>query len=92
MRPSGLPNFRKPWGTIQQDLPKGSYTLTVHNPRNLTGWGGDRGIVLTSVAAPGGANYIVPLSIFILALMTIAAAIFFCIRFWGLRGLKPPSS
>lgn len=31
MRISSLPNFRKLWGKINQDLPSGTYTVQIDN-------------------------------------------------------------
>jgi len=31
MRTAGLPNFRKLWGTITDDLPAGEYTLKIED-------------------------------------------------------------
>ena len=33
MRTAGLPNFKKLWGKIDKDLPKGEYTVTIENSK-----------------------------------------------------------
>lgn len=38
MRASGLPNFKKMWGRIEQDLDAGEYTVVITNNYNSTDW------------------------------------------------------
>jgi len=35
MRASGLPNFKKVWGKIYQNLPAGKYQMVIQNNYNL---------------------------------------------------------
>lgn len=35
MRTAGLPNFRKLWGKIEQDLEAGDYVITIDNSKEL---------------------------------------------------------
>ena len=56
MRPAGLPNFRKLWGRINQDLPIGTYKLEVNNTFPVKDFEGAKFFVLSTVNAFGGKN------------------------------------
>jgi ABC-type branched-subunit amino acid transport system permease subunit len=87
MRTSGLPNFKKPWGRIERDLPVGNYTVQIANNYNSVNWHGNRGIVLTTRSSVGGKNFLLPTSFLLISLMCLVAGIFFCWRFRALREL-----
>ena len=38
MRTSGLPNFKKLWGVINQDLLPGNYTIQINSNYNSKEW------------------------------------------------------
>jgi hypothetical protein len=56
MRTAGMPNFRKLWGKINQDLPKGDYTLTITNTYDVSAWDGKKRVILSTTNAFGGKN------------------------------------
>lgn len=58
MRPSGLPNFTKLWGRIDdRDLEKGqSISFIVENNYNVSHYGGDKIIILSTTNEFGGKN------------------------------------
>jgi len=85
MRTSGLPNFKKPWGRIEQDLPQGSYKIQIANNYNSVNWHGTRGVVLTTRSKVGGKNFLLPTAFLLISLMSCIAGIFFCWRFRALR-------
>lgn len=80
MRTSGLPNFRKPWGWIYQDIPVGSYVMRVHNSYNSSQWNSNRYFYLSTDSFLGGKNYFIPGIFMLLALLNLIAIIFFCRR------------
>lgn len=80
MRTSGLPNFKKPWGWIYQDLPVGEYTMKINNHYNSTDWNSDRYFYLSTTSFLGGKNYFIPGIFVLLALFNLIAIIFFCRR------------
>jgi hypothetical protein len=51
---AGLPDFRKLWGHIEQDLSKGVYRLLINNNYDVTGFSGEKYIVLTTTCFFGG--------------------------------------
>ena len=60
MQTSGLPNFKKLWGVIENDLPAGAYQLNVKNKYNSTNWEGQRHVVLSTNSIFGGKNFTLP--------------------------------
>ena len=87
MRTSGLPNFKKPWGKIYQDLPAGDYTVRIANNYNSKGWDGDRYFYLTTLSMIGGRNFLLPITFCIIAMLDLAAVVFFCRRFRALKNI-----
>lgn len=59
MRTAGLPNFRKLWGRIDQDLKPGRYYMKVKNNYDVDNFKGSKSIVLSTVNAFGGENYFI---------------------------------
>ena len=58
MRPAGMTNFRKLWGRIEnRDLKKGdTITLSIENNYNVSHYGGDKFIILSTTNIFGGRN------------------------------------
>lgn len=54
MNVAGLPNFRKLWGRIDDDLHKGVYRLMINNNYDVSGFSGEKWIVLTTTCFFGG--------------------------------------
>lgn len=57
MRTSGLPNFRKLYGVIGQNLVAGTYQLNINNSYAVASFGGHKTFVLSTTNALGGKNY-----------------------------------
>jgi hypothetical protein len=84
MRTAGLPNFRKLYGRIDQELLKGNYTITVsHNSfgpslYDVKSFNGSKAFVLSTTNIMGGRNYFLAICyICVGALCLMFAVIFF---------------
>ena len=77
MRPSGLPNFRKLWGRIHQDLEPGEYTLNINNQFDVASFSGQKHFVLSNVNAFGGKNTFLAVSYIVVGVICIILAIVF---------------
>lgn len=84
MRTAGLPNFRKLFGRIDQDLPKGIYTVEVSNNAfgksmyNVANFQGAKSFVLSTTNIMGGRNYFLAICYIVVgALCLMFAVIFF---------------
>lgn len=59
MRVAGMPNFRKPWGIIHEDLKDSSeaeYKLIIHNNYNVLPFQGDKKFFMSTTNSYGGRN------------------------------------
>ena len=81
MRPSGLPNFRKLWGRIHQDLEPGEYTLNINNQFDVASFSGQKHFVLSNVNAFGGKNTFLAVSYIVVGVICIILAIVFLIGY-----------
>ena len=84
MRTAGLPNFRKLFGKIDQQLPKGTYTVTVNinsfgvRLYDVSSFNGSKSFVLSTTNIMGGRNYFLAICyICVGALCLMFAIIFF---------------
>mmetsp|Transcript_35451 Transcript_35451/g.35114 ORF Transcript_35451/g.35114 Transcript_35451/m.35114 type:complete len:190 (+) Transcript_35451:267-836(+) len=57
MRTAGMPNFRKLWGRVRDDIPKGTLTITINNNYDVSSFDGKKTFVLSTTNAFGGKNY-----------------------------------
>lgn len=81
MRPAGLPNFRKLWGRINEDLPAGQYVMQVTNNYDVTAFTGEKFFVLSTVNAFGGKNSFLGISYLVVGSICIILAIAFVIGY-----------
>jgi hypothetical protein len=81
MRTAGLPNFRKLWGKINGDLPKGDYILKIENKYNVDNFDGDKGFVLSTTNALGGKNYFLAICYIVVGSLCLVFAIIFLVAF-----------
>mmetsp|Transcript_69521 Transcript_69521/g.81165 ORF Transcript_69521/g.81165 Transcript_69521/m.81165 type:complete len:307 (+) Transcript_69521:45-965(+) len=80
MRPAGLPNFRKLWGRIEQDITPGTYTLTIVNNYDATVFSGQKSLIFQTVNAFGGKNILLTVCYFIAAGVSLIVFLYFCVR------------
>jgi len=78
MRPAGLPNFRKLWGKVNQDLMPGKYYIVINNNYPVEKFEGEKYFVLSTVNAFGGKNSFLGISyICVGGICLIMALLFF---------------
>jgi hypothetical protein len=81
MRPAGLPNFRKLWGRIEEDMPAGNYIFKITNKYDVKPFKGEKYIVLSEVNAFGGKNSFLGISYLVVGSICIVLAIAFVIGY-----------
>ena len=86
MRTAGLPNFRKLYGRINQDLQVGQYTLTIGNNFDVAPYSGKKSFVLSTTNALGGKNYFLALCYIVVGVLCMLFAIVFLFAFVRKRG------
>lgn len=77
MRTAGLPNFRKLYGVIHQDLHPGEYWVKIRNRYNVNDFDGSKRIVLSTTNVLGGQNYFLAICYIIVGALCIMFAIIF---------------
>lgn len=77
MRPAGLPNFRKLWGRINEDLEVGTYKVMVYNNFPVSDFEGSKYFVLSTVNALGGKNSFLGISYICVGSICFVMAILF---------------
>ena len=82
MRPSGLPNPRKLWGKIDQDINKGDNVIVnINNNYNVTPYKGKKKIILSNATIFGGKNKFLGISYIVVGCLSILCAIIFPIGY-----------
>mmetsp|Transcript_16826 Transcript_16826/g.18748 ORF Transcript_16826/g.18748 Transcript_16826/m.18748 type:complete len:299 (-) Transcript_16826:55-951(-) len=56
MRVAGMTNFRKPYGIIHEDLPKGKYELEIENNYPVSSFSGEKKFFYSTTNSYGGRN------------------------------------
>ena len=82
MRPAGLPNPKKLWGRINEDLKQGDVLeFTIDNKYNVTHYDGKKKIVLSNATKFGGKNKFLGISYIVVGVLSIICAIMFPIGY-----------
>ena len=82
MRPSGLPNPRKLWGKINQDLKKGTkIKVEITNNYDVSSFKGKKKIILSNATVFGGKNKFLAISYIVAGCLSIVCAIIFPIGY-----------
>lgn len=85
MRTAGLPNFRKLYGEIKEDLKKGTYELRIKNLYDVSSFAGSKYFVLSTTNLLGGTNYFLAVCYIIVGALCIMFGIIFFIAYMGRR-------
>jgi hypothetical protein len=80
MRTAGLPDFRKLWGKINQDLVPGEYKFSVVNTYNVSGFEGKKRVVLSTTGPFGGKNNFLAIAYLVVGGICVLVSLFFLIR------------
>ena len=82
MRPSGLPNPRKLWGRINEDLKnKQQLTFKIENNYDVSDYKGKKKIILSNATVFGGKNKFLGISYIVVGCLSIICAIIFPIGY-----------
>lgn len=81
MRTAGLPNFRKLWGKISNDLLPGTYTVAITNKYNVNDFDGNKSFVLSTTNALGGKNYFLAICYIVVGSLCLIFALIFLVAF-----------
>ena len=82
MRPSGLPNPRKLWGKIDQDLNKYDLiSININNNYDVSPYKGKKKLILSNATVFGGKNKFLGISYIVVGCLSILCAIIFPIGY-----------
>lgn len=81
MRTAGLPNFRKLWGSITDNLENGKYILKVKNNYNVQPFQGKKSFVLSTTNALGGKNYFLAVCYITVGTLCLLFSFVFCFAY-----------
>ncbi|OMJ89991.1 hypothetical protein SteCoe_7781 [Stentor coeruleus] len=79
MRTSGLPNFRKLWGRIEEDL-EGTFKVQIKSFYDVTDFNGEKYVVISTANALGGDNTFLGIAYIVVGGITLILALAFVIR------------
>jgi len=82
MRTAALPKFRKLYGKIDNDLPKGDYEFDVLNVYDVAKFKGKKSIIVSNANAFGGKNSFLAISFIILGFICLFITIGFTIKLY----------
>jgi hypothetical protein len=85
MRTAGLPNFRKLWGKIDQELAAGSYTVEIANDYKVSDFSGTKSFVLSTTNMLGGRNYFLAVCYIVVGALCIVFAVIFFVAYMRKR-------
>jgi LEM3 (ligand-effect modulator 3) family / CDC50 family len=85
MRTSGLPNFRKLWGHIDEALDVGTYTVTINSYYDISSFSGKKFVVISTANALGGDNTFLGIAYIVVGGITLILALAFVVRGYFFR-------
>ena len=88
MRTAGLPNFRKLWGKIEQNLPAASYFVDIENNYNVADFSGSKAFVLSTTNMLGGRNYFLAVCYIVVGALCIVFAVIFFVAYMRKRSYQ----
>jgi len=78
MRTSGLPNFRKLWGRIEQDLQAGeTYYIQIENNYDVSKISGHKSLIFSTTGPLGGKNIFLAIAFIVVGCICLLIAIIF---------------
>ena len=86
MRTAGLPNFRKLYGVINEDLRAGSYIINIKNNYNVSSFTGHKYFVISTTNLLGGQNYFLAICYIVVGALCLMFGIIFFIAYMNRKG------
>jgi LEM3 (ligand-effect modulator 3) family / CDC50 family len=88
MRTAGLPNFRKLYGKIENDILPGTYVVTIENNYDVNGFDGNKSFVLSTTNALGGKNYFLAVCYIVVGSLCLIFAVIFLVAFLKKKNVR----
>ena len=88
MRTAGLPNFKKLYGRIDQDMLEGEYKVSIKNSYDVSDFGGSKSFVLSTTNYFGGTNYFLAICYIVVGILCVLFGIIFLIAYVGRKNSR----
>lgn len=88
MRTAGLPNFRKLWGKIENELAPLTYYVDISNNYNVKDFSGTKSFVLSTTNMLGGRNYFLAVCYIVVGALCIVFAVIFFVAYMRKRNIS----
>lgn len=88
MRTAGLPNFRKLYGRIEQDIVPGKYSMVIKNNYDVKSFDGRKTFILSTTNALGGKNFFLAVCYLVVGSLCIVFSIIFFVAYIKKRSNK----
>lgn len=86
MSTAGLPTFKKLWGKIKHDLPKGEYLISIENNYNVHKFSGRKSLIITTTSNLGGKmNFLGIIALVIGSVSVIGGCVIFAMVYYFKR-------
>lgn len=89
MRTAALPKFRKLWGKINSDIPKGTYTVDILNVYNVEPFDGKKTLIVSTSNAFGGKNLFLAIAYLVAGGLSLIVTLAFLIKKFAHKKQKP---
>ena len=83
MRTAGLPNFKKLYGRIDQDMPEGTYKVSIKSSYDVSNFGGSKSFVLSTTNYFGGTNYFLAICYLVIGILCVLFGFIFLVAYVG---------
>ena len=83
MRTAGLPNFKKLYGRIDDDMKKGTYKVSIKNSYDVSSFAGTKYFMLSTTNYFGGTNYFLAACYSVVGALCIMFGFIFLIAYMG---------
>jgi hypothetical protein len=80
MRTAGLPTFRKLYRIIDTTIPVGTHTVVVNSTYDVSTFGGNKCVVLSTTSWLGGKNQFLGIAYIVVGAVSLVIAIVFLIK------------
>lgn len=77
MRTAGLPNFRKLYAVIENNLKQGTYQLVISSAYDVSAFNGKKSFVLSTTNSLGGQNYFMAIAYIVVGSLCIVFSVIF---------------
>jgi hypothetical protein len=92
MSTAGLPEFRKLWGKIEEDLEPGDYYVTIVNNYDVSTFDGQKKFVLSTTSIFGGKNKFIGILYVVVGVIAVLGGLVMFATFYLKRRLRQNNS